>query len=242
MLDKSMWKTHDVLLTKKGKIFRDFSYGARDYPDIKCSIKVFRQPGFFYWNALLPFLLVSFASLAPFVNDIKTPHTRLPATCTLMLTSVSTRFTIGRLLPTVSYLTSLDKYSLGTMFIITMELLYHATMGAIFPKIPEDIGYKIDFCVFGLFCGLILMKQILLLIWILKVKHYRRKVHEHQVIKLNDEKKSAHTEDDENEEKFPSVLVNFNKIWKSNNKYGNYTDTRSINQEQQNEARFPLVN
>ena len=61
-----------------------------------------------------------------------------------MLTSVSIRWTVGRLLPTVSYLTSLDKYSLMSMLIITTELIYHGIMGYIFRKIPEDIAYKID--------------------------------------------------------------------------------------------------
>ena len=29
MLDKSMWEMHDVLITKRDKIYRDFSYGKR---------------------------------------------------------------------------------------------------------------------------------------------------------------------------------------------------------------------
>ena len=30
MLDKSMWEMHDVLITKRDKIYRDFSYGKRN--------------------------------------------------------------------------------------------------------------------------------------------------------------------------------------------------------------------
>ena len=58
-------------------------------------------------------MLVTFASLAPFVNDIKNPASRLPATCTLILTSVGTRFTIGRLLPTVR-ISDLPSYFIKT--------------------------------------------------------------------------------------------------------------------------------
>lgn len=134
-LDKSMWRMHNVMLTQNIIITREYTHCIMQYPAIKVSAKVFRLPRFFYYNAILPILLVTLASLAPFVVDIKIPQSRLPATCTLMLTSVSLRWTIGRLLPTVSYLTSLDKYSLCSMLIITIELLYHAIMGAIFPKL-----------------------------------------------------------------------------------------------------------
>ena len=44
-----MWKLHTAKLTKEESITRDFSYGKRVYPGIKGSIKVLRQPGFFYW-------------------------------------------------------------------------------------------------------------------------------------------------------------------------------------------------
>jgi hypothetical protein len=182
-------------------------------------------------------MLVSFASLAPFVNDIKYPQTRLPSTCTLILTSVGTRFTIGRLLPTVSYLTSLDKYSLSTMFIITMELLYHALMGAIFPKIPENIGYIIDFVFFGIFCGLVLIKQILFLIWVLKVQKYRNKIREHRITKLNDEivlnVKS---------ETIETNLLSFGKVWQLNHMRRSSVNTNaSTKAEKINDNQQPLI-
>ena len=192
MLDKSMWKTHHVLLMNEDSVCRDFSYGRREYPGIKSSIKVFRQPGFFFWNALLPFMLVTFASLAPFVNNIRTNvSNRLPATCTLILTSVGTRFTIGRLLPTVSYLTSLDKYSLATMLIITVELLYHAIMGACFSYIErnfgESTGFNIDKGAFLFFFCLMIFQQILFAIWVFKAKRYRKEVHDGKIDILNEE-------------------------------------------------------
>ena len=177
-LDKSMWKMHDVLITKEDNIHREYSFGSHNYPAVTVSAKVSRLAGFFYWNAIIPILLVSLASLAPFVVDIKFPQSRLPATCTLMLTSVSIRWTIGRSLPTVSYLTSLDKYSLASMFIITMELLYHGIMGAVFPMLPEKQAYRIDHFAFVFFCLLILTKQFIFAYWIYKVKHNREKSHQ----------------------------------------------------------------
>ena len=185
-LDKSMWRMHNVMLTQKIVIPREYSHTLLEYPGIKVSAKVFRLPRFFYWNALLPILLVTLASLAPFVVDIKIPQSRLPSTCTLMLTSVSLRWTIGRLLPTVSYLTSLDKYSLCSMLIITMELLYHAIMGAIFPKLKEKNAYNIDKGFFIFFCILILLKQVLFIIWYIRIKKKRKKIRKEK-FKLNEE-------------------------------------------------------
>ena len=188
MLDESMWTLKKNVLIRKDTILRELSTGTRIYPVVRYSLKVFRHAGFFMWNALLPFLLVTLASLAPFVNDIKYPATRLPATCTLILTSVSIRFTIGRLLPTVSYLTSLDKYSLATMFIIVMELFYHAIMGAIFPRISDEtFAYKIDFFMFCFFFVIIITQQVLFIIWVLKVNRYRRDIKKGKITGLNDE-------------------------------------------------------
>lgn len=187
-LDKSMWKMHNRLHTSKDKIHREYSFGKREYPAIIVSAKASRLPGFFYWNALIPILLVSLASLAPFVVDIKIPQSRLPATCTLMLTSVSIRWTVGRLLPTVSYLTSLDKYSLMSMLIITTELIYHGIMGYIFRKIPEDIAYKIDAGAFLVFCSLIILKQLVFFGWISNRMLHRKKI--------NSEELKSNAEDD----------------------------------------------
>ena len=79
----------------------------------------------------------------------------------------------------MSYLTSLDKYSFGTMFIITIELLYHAIMGAIFPHMPnQKAAYMIDFGAFCFFVCLMLLKQLLFGIFVFKVNRYRREVHD----------------------------------------------------------------
>ncbi len=92
----------------------------------------------------------------------------------------------------MSYLTSLDKYSLSTMFIITIELLYHAIMGAIFPHmskmyISEKAAYLIDFGAFCFFFSLILLQQILFAIFVLKVNRFRKQVHNGEFDKLNED-------------------------------------------------------
>jgi hypothetical protein len=49
LLDRTMWKPHPTLLMQNHSILKDYSYGRRKYQAIKGTLKVFRQPGFFFW-------------------------------------------------------------------------------------------------------------------------------------------------------------------------------------------------
>jgi hypothetical protein len=201
-LDKSMWQMYNIVITKKDQIIREYSYGRRKYPALRVAAQVFRSAGFFFWNAILPIFLITLASLAPFVIDPKIPQSRLPSTATMLLTSVSIRWIVGRLLPTVSYLTSLDKYSLGTMMIITMQLLYHAIFGAIFHSLPEKLAYQLDKIIFAIFLTFIIIKQIVFLIWILKIKRFREKLRKNEIVQLSSAIEFEQDDnDDENEKK-----------------------------------------
>jgi len=144
-LDSSMWHLNNVVKSSKEKIYREFSYGDREYPACTVSLQAFRSPGFLYWNAVLPIFLITLASLGPFVIDFKLPQSRLPSTCTLLLTSVSFRTVVGRFLPGVSYLTSLDKYALASMMIITMQLLYHALIAALYQSLSTVLATMVHF-------------------------------------------------------------------------------------------------
>ena len=184
-LDKSMWQMHNIVICRKDKIIREYSFGRHEYPALRVAAQVFRSPGFFFWNAILPIFLVTSASLAPFVIDARLPQSRLPSIATLLLTSVSMRWMVGRSLPTVSYLTSLDKYSLGTLLIITMQLLYHAIFAAIFPLLDEQYAYKIDKICFTFFLLLISMKQLLFLIWVWNRKRFRDRMKLNEIVQLS---------------------------------------------------------
>ena len=128
-----------------------------------------------------------------------------------MLTSVGTRFNIGRLLPTVSYLTSIDKYSLGTLCIITMELLYHAIIGRYCTdKRNFQIAIKIDHIALVIFIFLIIIKQFIFIYWLIRVKNYRKDVHEGKISKLNDEKQSIKRYYEQKEANLIKLVNNLN--------------------------------
>jgi hypothetical protein len=178
-LDQSMWHVHDIIKTNKEKLTREYSFGTREYPCIRITCQVFRQPGYFNWNVIFPILLITFASLCSFVLDHKLPQSRLPSTATMLLSSVSYKANISRLLPTqVGYLTSLDLYSLGSILIITLILLYHACFAGVisFFLISESIAYTTDKFMFFTFLLTVLIKQYLYATWMRRVNNKRLKL------------------------------------------------------------------
>jgi hypothetical protein len=215
-LDRSMWKMHNIILTRKFTINREYTFGTREYPSVRISAKVLRLSGFFIWNALLPVFLITLASLTPFSVALDKVPSRLATTCTLIFTSVGIRWTIGRLLPTVSYLTSLDKYSISTLFIITIELCYHAIMGRYFKSFNtmERANY-VDGIFFFIFCFLIFLKELVFIKWYFRANSYRKKVEAHEICCLNDDV-SYYSVDSDDEK---AVCFGLSKLWTENLDY-----------------------
>ena len=176
-LEKTMWHLHQVVETEEETIEREYSFGKRDYPAVRLTCQAFRLPAYFHWNLMLPILLITCAALGPFVIDYKIPQSRLPSTATMLLSSVSFKAVIARSLPTVSYLTSLDKYSLGSIAIITAMLVYHALIAALsnscLTLFGNDLIYYFDKLAFLLFFGLIVSKNLLYFYWLCKIKSYQ---------------------------------------------------------------------
>lgn len=71
-----------------------------------------------------------------------------------MLTSVSFKWVINRYLPTVSYLTSLDKYSIfGTTFLCTMSI-WHGVVGRFWLR---ETAVELDNIFFWVFFSLFIL-------------------------------------------------------------------------------------
>ena len=157
-------------------IAREYSFGKREYPALNLTCQAFRLPGFFYWNALLPILLISFAALGPFVIDFKSAPSRLPSTATMLLSAVSFKATVTRLLPTVSYLTSLDKYSLSSIVIIAIMFIYHSLFSALNHFLNESLAYFLDKFAFMCFFSFIVLMHVVYGLWLLGVYNYRQQL------------------------------------------------------------------
>lgn len=175
-LDKSAWQLGNVVRTSRDRIEREFSFGKREYSAVRHTCQAYRLPGYFYWNALMPILLISFAALGPFLVDPKSAHARLPSTATMLLAAVSYKASVGRLLPTVSYLTSLDKYCLGAIVLIAGMFIYHSMFALVGELFSPTVGFVLDKLAFIAFLCLLLVKQLIYGTWLCNVTAYRNKL------------------------------------------------------------------
>lgn len=94
----------------------------RKFPALQMTVLVGRKPHFYIWNILLPCtLFVPMAALQFMVQRDQVPD-RLGVSLAIVLTAIAHKYSMTTLVPSVSYLTFLDKYvliSLLLIFIIT---------------------------------------------------------------------------------------------------------------------------
>lgn len=76
------------------------------------------RPTFYYLNAFFLIFLITVASLSIFSIRCHQNQNRIQTTCTLLLTSVTFKWITNRSPPTISYMTSLDKYSITCILLL----------------------------------------------------------------------------------------------------------------------------
>lgn len=109
---------------------------ANDFPlyHIKCHVK--RKNGYYLWNIAMIIFLIDILSFCSFSVDISSPSDRLSVTLTLLLTAVAFKFVVAQSLPTISYLTLLDKYVLSGLIFLGFMAIENA-VAAVIPN-PDD--------------------------------------------------------------------------------------------------------
>ncbi|XP_038057953.1 gamma-aminobutyric acid receptor subunit beta-like [Patiria miniata] len=84
----------------------------RQYPLYYLTMHVRRKSGFYLWNVGLILMLILLLCFTCFAVSPEEPADRLSVTVTLLLTAVAFKYVVSQSLPTISYLTLLDKYVL----------------------------------------------------------------------------------------------------------------------------------
>ncbi len=82
------------------------------------------------------------SALTIFSIKIKVTFHRLQVTYTLLLTSVSFKWVINRSLPTISYMTSLDRYAMFSMIFIVACCIWHSIIGS--SILPGDLNSQME--------------------------------------------------------------------------------------------------
>lgn len=135
------WYLCRHVVTESTSTVKTEGSSANDYPlyHIKCHVK--RKNGYYLWNIAMIIFLIDILSFCSFSVEISSPSDRLSVTLTLLLTAVAFKYVVSQSLPTISYLTLLDKYVLsGLVFLRCM-----AIENAVAASIPDsDTQKKFD--------------------------------------------------------------------------------------------------
>ena len=105
------------------------------FPLYKVRLHVRRQYGFYLYNIALIMCLITALTFTSFAVSIDSIGDRIQITLTLLLTSVAFKYYVQQFVPTVSYLTFLDKYILACMvFQFSMAAIHNSVAGLISNK------------------------------------------------------------------------------------------------------------
>ena len=144
------------------------------YPRIKFECFANRRPFYYYANGFCLIFLITIITFGTFGIKIKSPQFRLNTTATIFLTSVSFKWVVNRNLPETSYFTSLDAYSILSIFFIILVYSWHSLVG----YFPNDLG-SMDHLSLILFVCLFALIQIVFIIGgtysYLKVIYYEQR-------------------------------------------------------------------
>lgn len=121
-----------------------------------------RRPGYYIFNGFFLIFLITTTALNVFSIDCRLLPNRLSSTYTSLLTSISFRWVVNRSLPTVSYLTSLDKYAILCIFYICSLAVWHSIVGNCWSNETARIVDKWAFAAFGIVFFLI---NLWILVW-----------------------------------------------------------------------------
>lgn len=137
------WNLYPHIETSEKTIYDIWK--KQDRPSFTVSSTISRRPGYFIYNAYMLIFLISALGFVPFSFNHSLPHFRIQTTCLLILSSINFRWIVTQKLPTVSYLTTLDKYAIVALIFLVSLCAWHAVIGsALFSSIDREYVKRVD--------------------------------------------------------------------------------------------------
>lgn len=176
--------------------------------------------------------LITVLGFVPFAFDVSGPQFRCQVTGLLLLTSVNFRWIVTQRLPSVPYLTSLDKYAIGSLFSLVLFCVWHSVIGSnVITKNP-DKKQLIDNYVFmgaGIFY---LLYNIGYITWFLKMARSIKKFHLNSLKQLQEAitKKKIELENE-------ALLENSSNTFNNNHNLNNININESSNEPTNNQEQ-----
>ncbi len=127
----------------KQSYFADISHTILDV-----NVCVSRKPTYYYWNSFLLNFIITLICFCCYSIRCDISANRMIIGITVLLTLITFKLTLSKYLPSLSYLTIIDQYSLMNIMIIFFNCAYFAIMGVITPQLCKFPYNKIDNYVF----------------------------------------------------------------------------------------------
>jgi hypothetical protein len=131
-----------------------------------------RKPMFYVINAYLFNLLITVLSMTLFAIDSKIAQNRISGTFTLILTSFSFKVVTSKSLPTIAYLTSLDKYQLINIVYLALCCVWHSFCASL--NVEPEQKYQLDKIALYSFASFFATIQLIFVV--ILMKSYRKKL------------------------------------------------------------------
>ncbi|CAF0929989.1 unnamed protein product [Adineta ricciae] len=162
--------------------FKSLNTDDRKRSVLTVTCHVARQSQYFFWNGFCLIFLITLVSFCAFGLPLQYVVSRLQVSCTLLLTSISFRWTVNRSLPTISYLTSLDKYGILCIFNLILHAVWHSIICVIIYEqtnnfhVPKNswMAY-LDRAAFGVCALLFIVLHVIMIAWLYWVPLRHRK-------------------------------------------------------------------
>ncbi|RNA10666.1 gamma aminobutyric acid receptor subunit [Brachionus plicatilis] len=112
------------------------------------SVCVMRKPNYYYWNSFLLAFIITMICLCCFAISCDLSGNRNIVATTVLLTLITFKWSVTKNLPSLSYLTILDQYTLMNIIIVFGNNIYFALMGVFAKETCPAPFRQIDFYVF----------------------------------------------------------------------------------------------
>ncbi len=128
-----------------------FAPQDRNFSTFVYEIEATPHAGFYVWKVVLPLMIFIFMSWTVFWLKPSYLGTQIALSATVMVILVVFQLNLVTVLPRVSYLTRVDRFVLGSLFLVFMALLEAVTSGTLSAQEKQALAERLDRWARGVF-------------------------------------------------------------------------------------------
>ncbi|CAF3632253.1 unnamed protein product [Rotaria socialis] len=136
--DEQEWYLFEHVDIETKEEIEEYLDDGHNHSVVICSCHAARKYGYYIWNAYFLIFLITSASFTTFPIPLTNISGRVQISCTLLLTSITFRWLCDKALPTISYLTAVDVYAIGSIFSLCLLNIYNGVIGYVYYYISTN--------------------------------------------------------------------------------------------------------